>query len=341
MPKFSWGDFAEQVGKVQGGVIKDVASDFKLGKTALNASCNLLTNPSRLNTLNKYQRGVYRGLCGDIGVDLPVVTSNLGGLGGQCHAPYYIELNYVFEGNTRYLRYDGWFGKLRDVKFSPDRSRLLLIGGAYNDPDAPTEYELFATGNPDRPFTSFKIIKIALMNGQPDSCGTIPAIPGAQPDQPPPPKTCFTIEMPGELSPVEFCRPSNTPLTPEICFTGGGYTVCVTPDGVEIDEEKPPEIEVLDYVLVTITKFPSIKEKTIVQKIEANNDYFAGYFNWIVDNGGSEYREPSIPIRKSKNAFKAPDNVKKYAVYGVNDAEFSTKEIKKKIPDPNWKPDKG
>jgi hypothetical protein len=92
--------------------------------------------------------------------------------------------------------------------------------------------------------------------------------------------------------------------------------------------------------LVTITKFPPEKEKTIIQKVEANNDYFAGYFNWIVTLDGVDYRTPSLPVRKTKNAYKAPDNLKTYAVYSVNGAEFSIVEKKKKIPDPNWVPNK-
>jgi hypothetical protein len=340
MGKFTWGDFVEQVGRVQGGVIQDVASDFKIGKAALNASCNLLQQPSQLEKLNKYERGVYRGLCGNAGFNLPVTTTSIAGAGGQCPVGYFSTIQYVFEGTATTREVGIWYGKLKDIKFNSTRDRILIVGGSPTNANATQEYEFLATGSAQRPFSSFKLISIRRSDGQPDNCGTLPNIPGADPNAPPPPETCITVDLPGEVSPVQLCRPPNTPQNGKNCFTGGGYSVCLTPDGVEINEEKPPEIEVLDWVLVTITKFPPEKEKTIIQKVEANNDYFAGYFNWIVTLDGVDYRTPSLPVRKTKNAYKAPDNLKTYAVYSVNGAEFSVLEKKKKIPDPNWVPTK-
>lgn len=99
------------------------------------------------------------------------------------------------------------------------------------------------------------------------------------------------------------------------------------PPGVAEDEEIE-EVEVedeeIDWVLVTITTPPS-GGKTILQSNPENNDYFAGYFAWVLTEGGVYWLEQK-PIRKIRQAFRAPENISGYRIYAVNDAKLQARQ---------------
>lgn len=97
----------------------------------------------------------------------------------------------------------------------------------------------------------------------------------------------------------------------------------------ELEEEEIENPEIV-WVLVDIVKTPDYG-KTILQNTEENNDYFAGYFHWTIATEAGTYRLPAIPIRKLKNAFKAPSDALGYALYTVNNAKVSTKLYKQII----------
>lgn len=114
----------------------------------------------------------------------------------------------------------------------------------------------------------------------------------------------------------------------------------VDKDGNDIDTEEPPPEEEIEeekvknpdiaWVLISITTFPS-KGKTILQKNAANNDYFAGYFHWIISANGNDYCLPAIPIRKQFMAVKSPSDSLGYTAYTVNGAKIITKLYKQKV----------
>lgn len=84
-------------------------------------------------------------------------------------------------------------------------------------------------------------------------------------------------------------------------------------------EEDEKIVEGIKYVLIRITKEPN-KGKTILHKSAENNTYFAGYFSWLINVEGTNYRMPEQPIRKRKTIFKSPDDATGYAYYTVNNA---------------------
>lgn len=105
------------------------------------------------------------------------------------------------------------------------------------------------------------------------------------------------------------------------------------PPGVEEDEEIEDvevEDEEIDWVLVDITTFPT-NGKSILQKDPENNDYFAGYFSWILAEGNG-YWLGQQPLRKQFSAFKAPDNITGYRIYAVNGAKLSVRQYVQIIP---------
>lgn len=123
---------------------------------------------------------------------------------------------------------------------------------------------------------------------------------------------------------------------------GGGSTTTTTllPDkdseefitkkfpGEEEEEKELEELEVedeeVDWVLVEITT-PPRSGKTILQKAPENNDYFAGYFSWVVTDGNAYWLEQQ-PIRKQYTAFKAPEAVSGYRMYAVNGAKLAARQ---------------
>lgn len=99
------------------------------------------------------------------------------------------------------------------------------------------------------------------------------------------------------------------------------------PEGEEKKEEKGVDIAFIKVDIIT----PPVRGKTILQPNEEDNDYFAGYFNWLV-NADGDYRLTQEPIRKKRQIFIPPDYVTGYSVYAVNGAKFRvTRFVTKKI----------
>lgn len=90
------------------------------------------------------------------------------------------------------------------------------------------------------------------------------------------------------------------------------------PDGVEEEEVINEKIA---WVAVKITQFPN-KGKTILHSDPLDNDYFAGYLNWLYEDGESLSYSESIPIRKERMIFKSPRESVGYRIYAVNDAKL-------------------
>ena len=124
-------------------------------------------------------------------------------------------------------------------------------------------------------------------------------------------------------------------------FAGGDGDV-PPPGSDEVEETPPPnvseedeveDIEVEDkeiiWVLVEISTFP-IKGKSILASNQNDNDYFAGYFSWLLEDD-KKYRLETFPIRKQFQAFKAPENIGGYSLYSVNGAKLKAKQVKKKV----------
>jgi len=123
--------------------------------------------------------------------------------------------------------------------------------------------------------------------------------------------------------------------------SNGNGTDVPPPNPTEYDVQPPPPETIKEpeekfesddsdvvWVLVDIIEEPN-SGKTILQRFEADNTYFAGYFAWKV-NAGSSYRLEEQPIRKKHSAFLRPSNVDGYSAYTVNNARISLKEYKLK-----------
>jgi hypothetical protein len=123
--------------------------------------------------------------------------------------------------------------------------------------------------------------------------------------------------------------------------SNGNGTDVPPPNPTEYDVQPPPPATIKEpeekfesddsevvWVLVDIIKEPN-SGKTILQRSEDDNTYFAGYFAWKV-NAGNAYRLEEQPIRKKHSAFLRPSNVNGYSAYTVNDAKISLKEYKVK-----------
>lgn len=119
-------------------------------------------------------------------------------------------------------------------------------------------------------------------------------------------------------------------------------TKCITPtkppSSEELMEEPPTDCEEgeevedceeikegIEWVLIDVTTLP-IKDKTIIHSDPENNTFFAGYFSWIV-NAGAAYRLEQQPIRKRRNAYKAPDGTQGYRAYTVNGAKIAIRQF--------------
>lgn len=98
-----------------------------------------------------------------------------------------------------------------------------------------------------------------------------------------------------------------------------------TPDETPDADDGTQDEEVLDntieFVLLTVTTLPRAG-KTILQSNSENNDYFAGYFSWILSVGGQTYYSPQTPVRKQRSYFKAPQEVMGYRYWAVNGAKI-------------------
>lgn len=103
-------------------------------------------------------------------------------------------------------------------------------------------------------------------------------------------------------------------------------TVEPPPEGEEEKKEKNVEIA---FIRVEITTPPN-RGKTILQKNSDDNDYFAGYFSWIV-NADGDYRLTQEPIRKQKQIFIPPVYATGYSVYAVNGAKFKVTRFVTKV----------
>lgn len=137
----------------------------------------------------------------------------------------------------------------------------------------------------------------------------------------------ITIDLPGS-DPYPPSGDGNNNLPPEVIIkpppriNGDNY------EPVAPEEEPPPEGEeeieekdvVIAFIKVDIVT-PPVKGKTILQKSENDNDYFAGYFCWLVEADG-EYRLTQEPIRKKKQIFIPPQYVTGYTMYAVNGAKL-------------------
>lgn len=141
------------------------------------------------------------------------------------------------------------------------------------------------------------------------------------------------------------------------CYLIDGRKYCFTPDGIKPEddgeEDEFPDItdtdpdpekddveddeeedEKIKYVTTKITTFPS-QGKTILQKDELDNDYFAGYFNWFITNEEGKYMLPAMPIRKVSQIFKNIDEADGYRLYTVNNAKISVQVFKEKGKEEN------
>lgn len=102
-------------------------------------------------------------------------------------------------------------------------------------------------------------------------------------------------------------------------------------EAVEEEEVVNSEIE---YVLIDVTT-PPIKGKSILFENSEDNDYFAGYFCWLIDTDSGKYRSPKIPIRNSKTYLKKPTEANGFRLYSVNNAILQTKILKVKEEEAN------
>lgn len=91
------------------------------------------------------------------------------------------------------------------------------------------------------------------------------------------------------------------------------------PEGGSESEEL--ESDLIEYVLFTITTLPT-NSKVIVQKDAGDNDYFAGYFSWILYHNGARFYSEQIPIRKKRQYAKAPPESQGYRFWAVNGAKI-------------------
>lgn len=133
-----------------------------------------------------------------------------------------------------------------------------------------------------------------------------------------------------------------------ICGEAGGVRFCITSTGIEsgndaeetvgddtdgggappddlaeAEGEEGEEAEELDpaikWVTVEITTLP-FSGKVVTHADTRDNDYFAGYFHWLVEANSKMWYMPAIPIRKELSVYKAPEGVQGYRLYAVNGA---------------------
>lgn len=127
-----------------------------------------------------------------------------------------------------------------------------------------------------------------------------------------------------------FGVPDVEPSPEDIGGEGGGGlpVVQVEPPllAEELEEEEKEEVEeeeeedeTIEMVAVVIVKEP-VHGKTILQLQERNNNYFAGYFVWMVDTPAGRHDLPHIPIRNRRCIFRSPGQTAGYRLYSVNGA---------------------
>lgn len=96
------------------------------------------------------------------------------------------------------------------------------------------------------------------------------------------------------------------------------------PELEEEEGEEEEDDEEIEYVKITLTKFPD--RVSFGESIDANN-YFAGFFKWNI--GGEGYTPPQY-IMNRDNIFEAPENAKGYVVSFRYGAQGIVKKLKLK-----------
>lgn len=134
----------------------------------------------------------------------------------------------------------------------------------------------------------------------------------------------FNVSPPSAPAPPTFFPPSFD----ENNFTRNNRRPSGGGDGQPPDEpEELEQDEVVEdnirYVIVNMIRSP-IGGKSILLPNPEDSDFFAGYFAWIFQVNGEDYRTPSQPIRKKRNIFVPPNGANGYRIYAVNGATLSS-----------------
>lgn len=135
-----------------------------------------------------------------------------------------------------------------------------------------------------------------------------------------------------------------------ICFEVDGIRICIDAEGFtkadDVQPEEPPidelcpdepeegdkveeEVPNIEWVTVEIVEFKP-ENKIIAQVEEEDSDHFVGYISWTTKVGNKQYTMNTLPIRKLRNAFKAPDGATGYRVYSTYGAKLKTTAHKSK-----------
>lgn len=91
-------------------------------------------------------------------------------------------------------------------------------------------------------------------------------------------------------------------------------------------EEVEKEATTTEWVLIEVSSFPRANKVISLHENPDNNSFLAGYFYWFLEVNGLRFRYPEQPIRKARNAYRAPIEAVGYGAYTVWDATIKVTE---------------
>jgi hypothetical protein len=284
--------------------------------------------------------------------------------GGQCTNSFYRVLVYFENYNNgvflrdqveEFIEVPGAIGRVVSY-FSPPVGGVLML--RVNTSTVPYSQAVI-----ERPVGSdsarivIKRVVVTPMPGQLDNCGNF-----GNPYLPDPPidpsdfrgtyQVCDFDETGTEIECYEVpidVNPDDLIDFP-ICFEVDGIRICIDAEGFtkadDIQPKEPPidelcpdepeegdkveeEVPNIEWVTVEIIEFKP-ENKIIAHVEEEDSDHFVGYISWTTKVGSKQYTMNTLPIRKLRNAFKAPDGATGYRVYSTYGAKLKTTAHKSK-----------
>lgn len=362
------------------GIIKSINDwEVSVGENVGNYIQDTLTGTARLlcNVRAKYPnsffdrsfgKGLSNSICSTLDIP-PAVEEPPPFTGGQCEGVLYtvnVELYRRFNQGAE--QYDP-----RSIIQIPGRVLDVVLRQRPSDTRI-SEIAIFSSSNggvePVRTDTIGGVgisyreegISVVREDGLVDDCGSLP--PSFPPDPTRDPndfktsiQVCDRDENGNEVGCTDVIV--ELPIDEEkydfpICIMVDGKKICLDADGWSVEdsteeevpeeeeeEEEFEEIEVLDYVLVSVNQLPTKFNKRITRTDAKDSEIFAGYLAWAYVEEGGQFFYPAIPIRKEKNAFKAPEGIESYSVYMNFELTASVTEIKKTVKVPIVPPEDG
>lgn len=356
----SIGEWEVEVGENIGGYIPDILKD------SAGFLCDIRAKYPSSFFDRSFGRGLANAICRTVDkppAPLPQVPFS----GGQCFAPYNVFVIFGNPGTAEAVEFGVFVqrgavtsivGDFETLSGSGSNTRHLarITVEARDTNNAPQTYynEGIIVGEPLQPVGGNRLEPI----NHADDCGDPPASLPPDPERDPDDfrktvQICDRDEEGSDINceDVEIVLPEKDSYDFPVCVLVDSKKICLDADGWSIEdapekdkeeEEEEPEEEfeeeeILKWVLVQVVEIKPTAKR--IQRPDAkDSEIFAGYIAFAYTDGGVQYWQPAIPIRKERNAFRVAEDSQIYSVYTNYDYQVNIKEIKETIKIPIEQP---